>query len=967
MKRWVARQEMAALVLGVAVALGTLLGCGGSADAPADASTTGLFGKQDVVAVDADTGVATDLQGADSAGETATPACIAAAERCLQGVHQVCGTSGWVAAPCPASLALCVGGKCAACLPGETTCAPPAPGSSTSHQVRKCNADGLGWTVTATCALGQCSQGGCADCEPGKPRCLAGKRQVCASDGKGWVDAPCASELPLCEAGQCVLCVPNLPLCDAVAPGKGEPSLVLQCNAAGDDMQFVKACKVPEYCYSGACVTCVPGSSRCENNSLETCDEAGSGWQPTPCGASKPFCVKGVCLACPPSEKFCGPAELDGSPSVKVLQCDATGKQGQLVKTCSDGQACVAGDCALCGPGVAKCLGLLTLTCDASGASQTASAMCSLKGVGCAAGKCGCSAAGQTCAPAAAGLTISTQTVDCSPAGDEGVAGPWCAVGQRCFDGQCATCKPGQSQCQGQKALQCKVDGSGWQVSQDCTTANQLCVAGKCIDACDPTWANPTPWGCEFYALATENAVAATNPDSGTPGNPAKDAAALALVIANPHGTAVTLTLSNTLNLLDKAFKSQAYTVPALGGLVLPVPDPAWQQVPQWSGGTAAGPLGYRVQTTLPVSIVQHNQALGSLASADTSLLWPANSLGLHYRAAARPQGAPETRGFVAAVATAPGITKVTLVSSAITLAGKDSLGAVLPALLPGETATRDLPQGHAWVVATDAKGSDLTGSLLSADQPFAVFSGNKAAPVPDTTLCQFAAGTPAGAAGVCTATSKPCYADSDCPQVCCADHLEEQLRPLSEWGTQFILPALQPRGDPPEAAVVRIVASQDGTSVFSVPPLLKMPVLKAGQYVELLSKQDLLLYADKPVQVVQWMTSSQLSSAKTTGDPAMAVVPPIARLDSRAMWSNPAPYKQIYLLLAAPMGAAVTLDGKPVVLAPSVPGSGWQVLRIAVPGSGQHQLAADMPVYAMLQGWDEGVSFLHALSWGEF
>ena len=191
-------------------------------------------------------------------------------------------------------------------------------------------------------------------------------------------------------------------------------------------------------------------------------------------------------------------------------------------------------------------------------------------------------------------------------------------------------------------------------------------------------------------------------------------------------------------------------------------------------------------------------------------------------------------------------------------------------------------------------------------------------------------------------------------------------MRPLAQWGALFVVPALQPRGSGPELSLIQVTASVDGTSVFSVPQVAKWPPLKAGQSVEFLASQDTVIYADQPVQVVQWMTSSQLTSTATAGDPSMAVVPPIARLDPRVSWVNPPTFKHVYAIIAAPAGAQVTLDGNPLALGPGPPGSGWQIVRVASSAGTLHELSADRPVYTMLQGWDEGVSFLHAVGWGQ-
>ena len=113
-------------------------------------------------------------------------------------------------------------------------------------------------------------------------------------------------------------------------------------------------------------------------------------------------------------------------------------------------------------------------------------------------------------------------------------------------------------------------------------------------------------------------------------------------------------------------------------------------------------------------------------------------------------------------------------------------------------------------------------------------------------------------------------------------DNLFQQLPPINQWGTRFLVPNTK-QG----IGRVRILASQGGTTITQVGATIpangggtkSLGPLNAGQYVELeFGPSGCYVYANKPVGVCSYMITAShvtaISSGK--GDAAMAWIPPI-------------------------------------------------------------------------------------------
>ncbi|MBM4343302.1 MAG: IgGFc-binding protein [Deltaproteobacteria bacterium] len=873
--------------------------------------------------------------------------CPEGASRCTGDVRETCTKGAWTVAACPTKSPVCLNGVCVTCLPGKKRCAAPATGSSASTKVEQCATTGLGWVSVETCpAGGLCLDAACAPCKPGSHRCAKGQRETCDAAAKAWVADPCPSDQPICDKGTCFACPPGQPFCAEPEPGQVTSTIVLQCDAAGANAEPLETCAPPKACYSGACRICNPGETRCTTKGqLESCADDGQSWSVADCPETTPACAKGSCMLCLPDTLLCGPAGPDGSASTKVLKCNPTGGKASVVEVCTGSLVCAGAKCAVCAPKAQTCLADVLLTCAAEGGNWATANSCAAVHLPCLQGLCAC-APGQTlCAPPALGTPDSHKVATCNAAGDQAAVTQVCPDDGVCDNGACLPCKPTAVRCQGTKALQCKPDGSGWQVLEDCAAKGQFCAGGGCRDLCDPDQPNATHLGCSFFAASLDNATA---PD------PTQELQ-FALTLHNP-APAKTAKVQLSWTDANGATKTKAVEVGAKASTTVQIPPAEWGPTALKLEGSGLAHKAIAVQSDLAIGVIQHlpgNPAV--LPSTGAATLLPANGLGTAYRAVTLPQTALDEPAFVAVVSAAKGLTKVTVTPSDKVVAGPGTA-----AIKAGVATTFALEQGQVLHMATAAVGADLTGTLVEADKPVAVFSGNRSVHAPVSTVCQFAAFSPAGAAGKCKVTGAPCLADVDCGQVCCADHTGEQVPPLNSWGTVVVVPALQLR-DPAskEMDLLRVVASADQTTIATVPQIGPPVTLAAGQYVDFETKADVVVVASKPVLVAQSMTSAQTMQAagNDQGDPTLQIVPPVQRYSALVPFAVPAGYGSTWVNVAFRSGSAAHLDGSALGAGTPIPGSGWSVVRKPV-GAGAHALDGVWPVGGSVYGWIKGAAF---------
>jgi hypothetical protein len=254
----------------------------------------------------------------------------------------------------------------------------------------------------------------------------------------------------------------------------------------------------------------------------------------------------------------------------------------------------------------------------------------------------------------------------------------------------------------------------------------------------------------------------------------------------------------------------------------------------------------------------------------------------------------------------------------------------------------------------------DLTGTIVVADKPIALFGGHEGALVP----------TDAAAA---------------------SDHIEEQILPYGYWGTTAVLAGLDARftesgdqndADPhywtiiagapdmvvefdPEPDFGEVIAFDEEGEVRQFPIAAGENYYVRGRFTE----------TDEPAPflAVQFMTGAESVASATAGDPLMVAVPATEQFIDRYAFVTDEGYWYDYIIVTRRAGTSVTLEcmgGEiPDSYFEQVGGTEWEVARVYIDGSGagigesgcgpgSHLLTADQPVGLTVIGYAEYNSY---------
>lgn len=311
--------------------------------------------------------------------------------------------------------------------------------------------------------------------------------------------------------------------------------------------------------------------------------------------------------------------------------------------------------------------------------------------------------------------------------------------------------------------------------------------------------------------------------------------------------------------------------------------------------------------------------------TSDGFLAVPTETLGTGYVVQSYANvhtGVPPLNGSqFAIVAAAAGTTTVLITPSAVTGAHD-----------AGVPYTITLLQGQTYQLRnTYGAPSDLSGTLVHADQPIAVFGSHRCANVEslDTFFC---------------------------------DYLVEQLVPIKRLGTEyFTLPlATRSGGD-----TVRILAGQDGTQVLINGAVVA--TLDHGEFHETLLTGPAVIQADKGVLVTQYANSSDHDGVPLA-DPFMAQVQHKGQYATAYRFSVaqddlgdgvPNDFLSHYVNVIAPTATAnanaVLLNGAaiPAGAFTAIGVSGFSGASVPVPATPPvHTVSAPHPVGVIVYGW---------------
>jgi hypothetical protein len=477
----------------------------------------------------------------------------------------------------------------------------------------------------------------------------------------------------------------------------------------------------------------------------------------------------------------------------------------------------------------------------------------------------------------------------------------------------CALCAPGGGTCNGNVGTYCLPDGSA--------TATEICdplegttcnaQTGHCDGACGAKALGKSYIGCDYYPTVTANLV-------GTQFH-------FAAAVSNTTANSATVTVTQGANTLSSV------TVAANSVQVIQLPwqltlkGPASLNGVSFPSSVKVAQGAYRLRSTQPVVVYQFspleyttggdcntNQNACSFSN-DASLLLPANAWTGTYRVAARHHFYSSS-GFYAVTASQDN-TKVTVAAAP----GGGGVKAGVPGINTSGNGQVVLNAGDVIEVVTSGNDGiptnpdDVTGTLVTADKPVQVIGGHQCTYIPDGT-------------GYC-------------------DHLEESMFPYESLANDYIVaaPLIPTGGTTPKVEMVRIVATQPGTTLTYDPPQPGAPgaIALAGAWVELASSaKDFKISANQPIMVVQYMEGQDAGG--NAGDPAMSLAVATSQFRKSYLFHAPTNYETSYVNIIALTGTTVNLDGAAVAGFTPIGATGYSVARKSLSNAGTGNHTAD-------------------------
>lgn len=582
---------------------------------------------------------------------------------------------------------------------------------------------------------------------------------------------------------------------------------------------------------------------------------------------------------------------------------------------------------------------------------------------------------------------------------------------QVCRDGGCVevACLPNTRRCVDDRTAQaCAADGSAWLAEESCSGA-ALCQSGNCLNRCELAELNNSYVGCEYWAVELDNKLLNENdviPDDRQP--------PFAIVLANTSttydaqvsvftaegefatadperlvGTDIQFPGDELVTVYSEVVDQNGVRLLSIDGAIDKIPLPRQsimtlilprRPIPYQVSSLTAN--GYRVVATQPVVAYQFNPLCCNYNfTNDASLLLPTSALTGNYTFLSyevwKPQGSVDSyASTMTVVGTEPNTTvsvrlrpsrhgrafsQIMYPNASPSITGPNDQGVITATLQPFDVLN----------LGAMAEGEDITGAVITASKPVAVFGGHTCAYVPD--------GLPA------------------------CDHLESQLFPVETWGRRFVASPLKLRGSLDGAArtlegtYFKIVALEDDSEIqtkfdlnfqtnpdalrqtsgatlpcrnFSDDPALGVIKLDAGESCVIGSKATFIIESGKPLMVGAFLSGQGSVEANPqwgdhSGDPAFFLLPPEEQYRAEYSFLTPATYFISYVTVLIPQGFNVVLDGQTldVTQFDYEPIEGSSLARAHIPVEpGPHFIASEnqIPFGLIVYGLDDYVSYAY-------
>jgi len=381
------------------------------------------------------------------------------------------------------------------------------------------------------------------------------------------------------------------------------------------------------------------------------------------------------------------------------------------------------------------------------------------------------------------------------------------------------------------------------------------------------------------------------------------------------------------------------------------VPVTVWQFNPlEYLAGSDGGPPNKSWTCPYPPSNCNGNGVDCLSVSNDASLLLPTPAMTGNYRlfgmtatTSASGDMDNDSPGAFAITATQPN----THVTVSLVAAAGITAGTGVAATAGGSNLTLTMGTGDV-VELLDTRGAarnsvdtDMSGSVVTADQPVQVIALNAITDVPSPLV-------PGGG-----------Y----------ADHLEETVLPGESLGAHYlVVPPTAPAGGITYGHYIRFYGNRDGTTLTY--PSGTMPAgapttLKAGQVVDVpaLTTEPFEVRGSNEFAVASIMPGGQIQDPQNQndpqGDPSLTFAVAVEQFRTQYVFLAPTDYAESFADIVAPHGAQVTLDGKPAPASTGAIGAAWDIYRAPLAGTtGAHVVTGDSPVGVQVIGFGHATSY---------
>ncbi len=538
-----------------------------------------------------------------------------------------------------------------------------------------------------------------------------------------------------------------------------------------------------------------------------------------------------------------------------------------------------------------------------------------------------------------------------------------------CVNGKCLDCVPGQMTCKGDKVMKCSADGGSMSLVQDCDPVHtgKHCWMGRCISPCEENAKLGTNAGCKYWAVDLDQK--GKNPYNHE--DSAQDSP-FAVVIGNTSKNSTA-----TVRIYKAGALFKTLQVPPSRSTPVYLP-------PYNVTGSMKGQRAWQIVTDLPVVAYQFNPLENvDVYSNDASMLIPEASLGASYMVVSYPQSWADLSSYVTVIGVTGTPVHVTVIPAADIKAGNG-----VPAMQAGQTYKFTLNSGEVLNLETHKVGADLTGTLVKADHKVAVFAGSACANVPFSECKD----------GKCTFQNDYTCGYNGCELVGYCDHLEQQIVPVESLGKKYVVSKTFQRGKAGD--LVRVLATHDHTTVTVTPPVAQVPELAAGEKYDFEIHKDVVIEADYPIAVAQFLEGSEAPDPDEQcvgnlqmggtypcsnivvgdcfcehskkycekdkdcdtddagiGDPTFILTVPVSGFRPKYTFLVPGKYAKNYLNIIAAKGASITLDGKQ--LDPSMfRVTGDYAIGVMEIREGSHFISGSRAFGIVVYGWDKDVSY---------